>query len=177
MTLGCQDLPLYPFEGTFPKVAPSAFVAPTAALVGRVELGEQASVWHHAVLRGDINRIVLGARSNIQDGCILHVTEDLEVWVGEDVTVGHGAILHGCRVENRCLIAMRATVLDGAVVGEGSIVAAGALVPEGAVIPPGSLVMGLPGRVVRQTREADREKLAELASSYVELALRYRGLR
>ena len=169
--------PLYPFEGQTPHVAPDAFVAPTAALVGRVELGEGASVWHHAVLRGDLNRIVVGPRSNIQDGCVLHVTEELEVQVEEDATVGHGAILHGCRIGRGCLVAMRAVVLDGAVVGAGSIVAAGAIVPEGAVIPPGSVVMGIPGRVVRPTREGDREKLAFLASSYVDLAKRYDGLR
>lgn len=138
---------------------------------------EGASVWHHAVLRGDLNRIVVGPRSNIQDGCVLHVTEELEVQVEEDVTVGHGAILHGCRIGRGCLVAMRAVVLDGAVVGAGSIVAAGAIVPEGAVIPPGSVVMGIPGRVVRPTREGDREKLAFLASSYVDLAKRYDGLR
>ena len=102
--------PLYPFEGQTPHVAPDAFVAPTAALVGRVELGEGASVWHHAVLRGDLNRIVVGPRSNIQDGCVLHVTEELEVQVEEDVTVGHGAILHGCRIGRGCLVAMRAVV-------------------------------------------------------------------
>jgi len=168
---------LLAFEGVMPQVDPEAYVAPTACLIGNVKVGKGASVWHGAVLRGDINRIEIGDRSNIQDGCIVHVTDQLPVVVEEDVTVGHGAILHGCTIKRGCLIAMRATVLDGAVVGEGSVIAAGAIVPEGAVIPPGSVVMGIPGKVVREVREKDREKLAFLSFSYVELSSRYKGRR
>ncbi|MCX7827871.1 MAG: gamma carbonic anhydrase family protein [Thermanaerothrix sp.] len=168
---------LLPFDGVMPEVDEDSFVAPTACLIGKVKVGKGASVWHHAVLRGDLNRIEIGDRSNIQDGCIVHVTDQLPVVVEEDVTVGHGAILHGCTIKRGCLIAMRATVLDGAVVGEGSVIAAGAIVPEGAQIPPGSVVMGIPGKVVREVREKDREKLAFLSSSYVELSSRYKGLR
>jgi carbonic anhydrase/acetyltransferase-like protein (isoleucine patch superfamily) len=168
-----MDLRKMMHHGARPKIARSAYAAPGAVLVGEVTLGEGASVWFGAVLRGDINRIVVGNRSNVQDGCVLHVTEELPVEIDEDVTVGHGAILHGCRVGPRCLIAMRALVLDGAVIGEDSIIAAGALVPEGAQIPPRSVVMGVPGRVVREIRETELEHIRFLGESYVALAGTY----
>ena len=136
----------------FPRVASSAFVDESAQVIGDVEIGEDSSVWMNAVLRGDVNRIRIGDRTNIQDASVLHgMGETHATLLGDEVTVGHGAILHGCVVEDRCLIGMGAIVLNGAVVGAGSIVAAGTLVAEGTAIPPGSLVMGSPGRVRRAT--------------------------
>jgi len=165
---------LIPYQGILPDLRRAAYVAPGASLIGSVELGVDSSVWFGAVLRGDINRIVLGDRSNVQDGCVLHVTEELGVEIAEEVTVGHGAILHGCRIGPRCLIAMRSLVLDGAIVGEDSVIAAGAVVPERALIPPRSVLMGIPGKVVREVRDQEREKIRFLWESYVSLAKGYR---
>ena len=129
------------------KIHPTAWVAPGAILRGDVTLGEQVSVWYNAVLRADQEAIVIGRGSNVQDNCVIHGDPGHDVVVGENVTVGHGAILHGCTVEDQCLIGMHAVVLDKAVIGRGSIVGAGAVVSGGTVIPPNSLVLGIPGRV------------------------------
>jgi len=150
--------------------AEAAFVAGSASVIGDVVLGKDTSIWYGAVIRGDLKGVRIGDRSNIQDGSILHVTRELGVDVGEDVTVGHGAILHGCIVERECLIGMGAIVLDGALIGEGSIVAAGSLVPEGRIVPPGSLAMGTPARVVREVSAEERQKVRDMAQAYVELA-------
>jgi len=155
--------------------AEAAFVAGSATVVGDVVLGRDTSIWYGAVLRGDLKGIRVGERSNIQDGTILHVTRELGVEVGEDVTVGHGAILHGCIVERECLIGMGAIILDGALIGEGSIVAAGSLVPEGRIIPPGSLAMGTPAKIVREVRAEERQKIRELSQAYIELARAHKG--
>jgi len=155
--------------------AEAAFVAGSAAVVGDVVLGRDASIWYGAVIRGDLKGIRIGERSNIQDGAILHVTCELGVDMGEDVTVGHGAILHGCTVERECLIGMGAIILDGALIGEGSIVAAGSLVPERRIVPPGSLVMGTPATVVREVRLEERQKIRDMARAYVELARVHKG--
>ena len=152
----------------FPRVAASAFVDESAQVIGDVEIGEDSSVWMNAVLRGDVNWIRVGDRTNIQDGSVLHgLREKHATRLGDEVTVGHGAILHGCEVEDRCLIGMGAIVLNGAVVGSGSIVAAGALVAEGTAIPPGSLVMGSPGRVRRATTGDEAASIRRYADSYV----------
>ena len=126
------------------------------------------------MLRGDLRHIEIGEESNIQDGCLLHVTRELPVVVGSRVTVGHGAILHGCVIGKGSLVGMGATILDGAVIGEESVVAAGALVPEGKVFPPRSLIMGVPGKVVRQVSDEEAARLQEQARRYVELAWSYR---
>ncbi len=152
-----------------PRVDPTAYVSPHAVVMGDVRLGPRASVWPMAVLRGDINFIEIGEGSNIQDGCVVHLAEDLPVVVGRLVTVGHGAILHGCRVEDECLIGMRATVLDGAVIGRGSIVGAHALVTKEMRIPPGSLVMGAPARVVRALGPEEIAGIRLWADHYVDL--------
>lgn len=153
----------------YPAVDPAARVAETAALIGDVVLERDVTVWYGAVLRGDAGRIRVGAGSNIQDNCVLHCDAGTSVRVGRDVVVGHGAILHGCEVEDGCLIGMGAAVLDGSVVGAGSIVGAGALVPPGKRIPPGSLVMGVPGQVVRQATEEEIAEIRENARHYAEL--------
>ena len=152
----------------FPRVASSAFVDHSAQVIGDVEIGEDSSVWMNAVLRGDVNRIRIGDRTNIQDGSVLHGMRGKHATlIGDEVTVGHAAILHGCVVEDRCLIGMGAIVLNGAVVGAGSIVAAGALVPEGTAVPPGSLVMGSPGRVRRATTGGEAASIRRYADHYV----------
>ena len=152
----------------FPRVASSAFVDESAQVIGDVEIGEDSSVWMNAVLRGDVNRIRIGDRTNIQDASVLHgMGETHATLLGDEVTVGHGAILHGCVVEDRCLIGMGAIVLNGAVVGAGSIVAAGTLVAEGTAIPPGSLVMGSPGRVRRATTGDEAASIRRYADHYV----------
>lgn len=160
-------------HGVRPQVPPSAFVAEGACLIGDVTLGQEASVWFNAVLRGDINRIQVGDRSNIQDGVIIHVTHALPAVVGNDVTIGHQAVIHGCEVLDGCLIGMGAVVLDRARVGPHSLVAAGALVREGFVVPEGVLAAGVPARVVRPLTDDERASLLDSARHYVEYARSY----
>jgi carbonic anhydrase/acetyltransferase-like protein (isoleucine patch superfamily) len=136
-------------------------------VIGEVSVGELAGIWFNAVCRGDINRIVVGERTNIQDGCVLHVTKELPVVVGADVTVGHMAMLHGCTVHDACLIGMSATVLDRAQVGPFAVVAAGSVVKEGFVVPEGTLVAGVPARVVRELTGEERAFLLQSAENYI----------
>lgn len=156
--------------GKAPSVDPAAFTAPTSVVVGDVTLGPGAGVWYHAVLRADCGPIVLGADSNIQDNCTVHVDPGFPVTVGERVSVGHNAVLHGCTVEDDVLIGMGATVLNGAHIGAGSLVAAQALVPQGMRVPPGSLVAGVPAKVRRELTEEERDTIRLNATMYVELA-------
>ncbi len=151
------------------KIHEDTFVAPSADVVGEVTVGAGSSIWYQAVLRGDMAPITIGEHSNIQDGCLLHVANGFPLQVGNYVTVGHGAILHGCTVEDGVLIGMGAIVLDGAVIGEGSIIGAGALVPEGKVIPPRSLVVGVPGKVIRELDDTKVAGLIAHAKNYEEL--------
>jgi len=151
-------------------MTPAAFIAPSASITGRVSLGRDASIWHNVTLRGDLAPVGIGDRSNVQDGAILHVATNLPCIVGNDVTIGHGAIVHGCKVGNRCLIGMGAIILNGADIGDECIIGAGALVTEGKKIPPRSLVVGSPARVTRQISEAELKHILENAASYCELA-------
>ena len=163
-----------PYKGVSPTVPSSCYVDDSAQLIGDVVLGEHASVWMNAVLRGDVHSIRVGAYSNIQDCSVLHgMKEQYGVFVGEYVTVGHSITLHGCTIEDRCLIGMGSIILDGARVGRGSLVGAGALVTPGTDIPPNSFVLGAPARVKREVNESEREQLALSAKHYVELARRY----
>lgn len=156
------------FQGKSPRIAPGAYVDSAATLIGDVTLAEDASVWPGAVLRGDVHSIRLGLRTNIQDNSVLHGMKDLyPVVLADDVTVGHGVLLHGCTVESRCLIGMGAVILNNARIGAGSIVAAGTLIPEGAVIPPGSLVMGSPGKVRRMLSPEEQEGILAYSKRYV----------
>ncbi|HET9179177.1 MAG TPA: gamma carbonic anhydrase family protein [Terriglobia bacterium] len=155
------------YQGIFPRVAESAFVAASADLIGEVEIAEDASIWYQAVLRGDIGPIRVGRHTNIQDGSVLHSITGVPVEVGNWVTVGHRAILHGCTVEDRCLIGMGAIVLNRARVGAGSIVAAGALVLEDTVIPPGSLYVGVPAKLRRKLTERDQAFIDAHSSNYL----------
>ncbi len=162
------------FAGSSPRFGRRVFVASSAVLVGDVELADDVSVWYGAVLRGDIQRIAIGARTNVQDNAVIHVDEpDFPTLVAEDVTVGHAAILHGCRVERGALVGMHATVLNGAVVGEGAIVAAGALVPPGMTVKAGTLVAGVPAKTVRDVRPDEAEHARRGVRSYLELKGRY----
>ncbi|WP_432477277.1 gamma carbonic anhydrase family protein [Nocardioides sp. GXQ0305] len=163
------------YDGTTPEVDPEAFVADGATLVGAVRLAADASVWYSAVIRADGAPIDVGARSNVQDGSVLHSDPDFPVRVGERCTIGHRAVVHGCTVGDDALIGMGAVVLNGAVVGAGSLVAAGAVVLEGTEVPPGSLVAGIPGKVKREVTDAERERMRSGAASYVSRARRYRG--
>ena len=158
-----------------PRIDPSAFIAPTAVVMGDVTLGPRASVWYLSVLRGDMAPISIGADSNIQDGTIVHVDEGMPCMVGERVGVGHRVILHGCTVESESLIGMGSVLLNGVRIGSGSVVAAGAVVPEGMQVPPGSLVMGVPGRIVRQVDAALAERIAGTWKHYVEQAEAHRS--
>ena len=153
-----------------PKVSPGAYIASTAAVIGDVTLGRCASVWYGAVLRGDINRIVVGHHSNVQDNAVLHLADKLPCILGNWVTVGHGAVIHACTVGDQCLVGMGAVILDGAVIGKESIVGAKALVTQGAKIPPGSLVLGAPAKVVRKLTKEERAGLRWWAQKYVDNA-------
>jgi carbonic anhydrase/acetyltransferase-like protein (isoleucine patch superfamily) len=150
-----------------PTIDPSVRLAPGVVLIGDVRLGAEVSVWSGAILRADLAPIVIGPRTNLQEGVIVHLADDLPVIVGERVTVGHAAILHACTVEDHCLIGMRATVMDKAVIGKGSLIGAHSLVTEGTIIPPGSLVMGSPARVVRALTKEEQAKLPLWADKYV----------
>ena len=158
-----------------PQIHSTAHVAPNATVIGEVSLGEEASVWFGAVLRGDINRIAVGPRSNIQDGAIVHVSDEFPALVGELVTVGHAAVIHACTIGDEVLVGMGAIVLDGAEVGARSIIGAKTLVTAGMKVPPGSLVLGSPGKVVRQLSVAEQDALKGWALKYVEAAKRYRS--
>lgn len=160
-------------DGIAPDVAPDAWVAPTAVLAGRVRIAAAASVFYGAVLRGDSEQIEIGAGSNVQDGAVLHADPGHPAVIGAGVSIGHGAVVHGARVEDGSLIGMHATVLNGAVIGAGSLVAAGAVVLEGTVVPPGSLVAGVPAKVRRDLSDAEREGLRRNAEAYLVLAAKH----
>lgn len=162
--------------GRTPQVAESSYIDPQAVVIGDVVIGEDSSVWPCAVVRGDCHSIRIGARTSIQDGCVLHVQEnEFALSVGDNVTVGHGVILHGCTVESDCLIGMGSILLNGSKVGSGSIIAAGTLLPPGADIPPGSMVMGSPGKVRRPVTDAERRMIAVSAEHYVGFKQSYRA--
>ena len=157
-----------------PRVHATAFIDDSAQVIGDVEIGEESSVWMLCVIRGDVHRIRIGNRSNVQDGTIIHVMKDTHpTTIGNDVTIGHGAIVHGCTIEDQCLIGMGAILLNGVTVGTGSIVAAGTLLPEGTQIPPRSLVMGSPGKVRRTLSDADLTEIQMYADRYVAYRLDY----
>jgi carbonic anhydrase/acetyltransferase-like protein (isoleucine patch superfamily) len=157
------------YKGIRPRLGERVYVDASAQVIGDVELGDHASVWMNAVVRGDVHSIRIGPYSNIQDNCVVHVFKDLHPTVlGDHVTVGHSVTLHGCRIGSWCLIGMGATILNGARIGDESIVAAGTLIPEGVEIPAGSLVMGLPAKVRRPINDAERQTLRTYAQSYFE---------
>lgn len=159
---------ILPYNGSRPQIAPTAFIADSADLIGDVVVGEHASVWFRVVIRGDVNYIRIGARTNIQDGSVLHVMKDIHpLVVGDEVTVGHNVTLHGCTIESRCLIGMGAIILNNARIGEGSIIAAGSLVAENTIVPPRSLFVGSPAQFRRHLTERDLETIRRYADNYV----------
>jgi len=163
-------------RGRFPRIHPSVFIDDSAQVIGDVEIGEESSVWMMVVIRGDVHHIRIGRRSNLQDGTIVHVMRDTHpTSIGDNVTIGHAAVLHGCTVEDQCLIGMRATILNGARIGARSIVAAGSLVTEGMSVPAQSLVMGSPARVIRPLQADAVTEIQDLADRYVSYRLDYMG--
>ncbi|HVZ22857.1 MAG TPA: gamma carbonic anhydrase family protein [Vicinamibacterales bacterium] len=165
---------LRPYRSILPTVHPTAFVDASAQVIGDVHLGAESSVWMNCVVRGDVNTIRIGRRTNIQDLTLVHVMRETHpTTIGDEVTIGHSAVIHGCTIEDRCLIGMGAILLNGVHVGTGSIVAAGALVPEGTVIPPGSMVMGMPARVRRALTPEEDASIAWYADNYVKHRLEF----
>lgn len=159
---------IYTYNGARPRIHSSAFIAPGAVIIGDVEIGPSASIWYGAVLRGDVNRIEIGARTNIQDGSVLHVERDRACILGDDVTVGHQALVHGATVLNGVLVGMGARVLSRSVVGEGALVAAGSVVLEGFEVPPCTLVAGVPAKVRRELSDEESAAFIPHAGRYVE---------
>ena len=167
---------LRPYRSVTPTVHPSAFVDVSAQVIGDVHVGRESSVWMNCVIRGDVNHIRIGDRSNIQDMTLVHVMfQTNPTIVGNDVTIGHSCTIHGCTIEDRCLIGMGAILLNGCVIGTGSIVAAGALVPEGMVIPPGSMVMGMPAKVKRPLTAEESASIQGYADRYVKYRLDFQA--
>jgi len=157
-----------------PKIHETAFIALSADVIGDVTIGEKSGIWHHAVLRGDVNRIEIGSYTNVQDGTIVHVAGKYPAIIGNNVTIGHGAIVHACTVKDNAFIGMGAIILDGAVIGEGALIGAGALVTEKKEIPPYTLAVGIPARVVKELPEEYIEMAKKRAIDYANLAQEYR---
>jgi carbonic anhydrase/acetyltransferase-like protein (isoleucine patch superfamily) len=168
-------LAIYQLGDDAPRIAPGAWVADSASVIGRVELAEGASVWHGAVLRGDNEWITLGARSNVQDGSVLHTDIGFPLTLGEEVTVGHQVMLHGCTVGDGSLIGIQAVMLNGAVIGRNCLVGAGAVVTEGKIFPDNTLILGAPARAVREIDPEQIGRMRHAALQYVDKAERYRG--
>jgi gamma-carbonic anhydrase len=167
-------MPVYPFKGRMPSIADDVFIAPGAMIIGDVTIHEGASIWYNAVVRGDTAPIVIGHRTNIQDNCILHVDPDAPLIIGDDCTVGHGAVVHGATVNDRVLIGMKAVVLSHAQVGEDTIIGACALVSEHKEIPAGMLVVGIPARVARPLKQEEHDHIISSADGYYERAQLHR---
>jgi gamma-carbonic anhydrase len=171
--------PIYSLDGITPKVAPDAFIAPGAAVIGDVEIGSETGIWFHCLVRGDINIVRIGARTNIQDGTIVHVDSGgFATHIGDDVTVGHNAVIHACTLKNRAFVGISATVLDGAVIEEGGMLGAGGLLTPGKVIGRNELWVGAPAKLVRVMSDEERKRFDRNAEVYRQLAARFRaGLR
>src|SRR5512141_914309 len=162
-------------KGITPRLHLSVFVAEGARIIGDVEIGEGSSVWFNAVIRGDILPVRIGRRTNVQDGCILHTKEGFPLTVGDEVTIGHGVTAHGCTIGDLCLLGIGCVVLDGAVIGRASVIGSGAVVPPGTVVPPHSLVMGVPGKVVKDLGPASEGRNRVFSDNYVRHAHAYRA--
>lgn len=162
------------FKDLLPQIDSSTYVEESANIIGDVVIGEKSSIWFNSVIRGDVNYIRIGSKTNIQDSCVLHVTKDTHpLIIGNEVTVGHNVTLHGCTVKDRCLIGMGAIILDGAEVGEDSMVAAGCLVKQGMIVPPKTLVVGVPARIARPLTEKEIKRIKQSAQNYIDYAKSY----
>lgn len=166
---------LIPYLGKEPDIKEASFIADDADVIGEVKIGKDSAVWFHSTLRGDISGIFVGERTNIQDNCVIHGEVGLPTIIGDEVTVGHAAILHGCTIGNRCLIGMGCIIMSRAEIGEGCIIGAGALIPEDKKIPPRSVVMGVPGKVMKKTTDEQIEFIVKRAHVYVERGKNYTG--
>jgi carbonic anhydrase/acetyltransferase-like protein (isoleucine patch superfamily) len=162
------------FKEFYPTIAKSAWIAPSADLIGNISIDEDSSVWFGCVIRADVNEVKIGKKTNIQDLSCIHTDVDTKTIIGNNVTIGHKVMLHGCTIEDNCLIGMSATILDNAIIGEGSIVGANSLVTSGKVFPPRSLIMGSPAKVVKELTKEDVDKLIKHAAHYVEYKNDYR---
>ncbi len=164
-----------PYRGVLPRIAASAYIDPSAQVIGDVVIGERSSVWPNVTIRGDVHYIRIGDETSVQDNSCLHCELNKHpLVIGSRVTIGHSVTLHGCEIEDECLVAIGAMVLNGSHIGTGSIVAAGALVPEGMQVPPHSVVMGVPGKVRRQVTEAERERILRSANNYIRYSSNYK---
>lgn len=162
------------FQGIKPTIPQSCFIEDTAVIIGDVVMGDECSAWFHAVIRGDVNYIRIGNRTNVQDLCMLHVTHDTHpLIIGDDVTIGHHVVLHGCTIQDRVLVGMGAIIMDGAVIGEDSVVGAGALVTEGTIVPSKSLILGSPAKVKRPVTEQELAWIRESAQNYIRYSRQY----
>jgi carbonic anhydrase/acetyltransferase-like protein (isoleucine patch superfamily) len=165
---------IYSYMDKKPNVHDSVFLAPGSRVIGEVTIGKESTVWFNAVLRGDEGAIAIGDKTSIQDNVTCHLYEGFPLYIGDEVTVGHNAILHGCQIHNRCIIGMGSTILDGAVIGEETIIGANTLIPSGKKIPPRSLVVGSPGKVVRELSEKDLELIQLSIDTYVQKGKEYK---
>lgn len=167
-------MPIISIGNKVPKVSPTAFIASTAYVIGDVLIGDHVSIWPYAVIRADLSSVIIGDESNIQDGVIIHADPGTSVIIGRGVSVGHRAVIHGATVGNEVIVGIGAILLNGSRIGDGSIIGAGAVVTQGAEVPPGSLVLGVPGRVVRQLSDKEKEYIRNNYRAYLELIKRYR---
>ncbi|MDP8908169.1 MAG: gamma carbonic anhydrase family protein [Chloroflexota bacterium] len=174
--MGLSQPIILPYNGIWPKIAASAFIAPGAVIIGDVEIGDEASVWFNCTVRGDIAPVRLGMRSNVQDNSVLHVNADAPCLVGDGVTIGHGAIVHGTTVGDGVMIGMGATVLSYTTIGAGAVVAAGSLVPERMTVEPGAVVMGVPAKVRSGLSAEQQDELRQIPGRYVGVSAIYRGI-
>lgn len=174
---GKAQATILPYQGTMPNIGRNVLICDGVRIIGDVSIGDDSGLWFNAVLRGDVFPIAIGKRTNIQDGSILHVTTDTHALnIGDDVTVGHNAILHGATIGNRCLIGMGAIILDAAVIGDEAIVAAGSVVRQGMIVPPGVMVAGIPAKVIRDVSNQEKQGFLDSAEHYREIAEHYRSL-
>lgn len=162
------------YQGIQPKIDETVFVAESADIIGKVTIAKNANIWYNTVIRADVNTITIGENTNIQDGCVVHIASNFSTTIGKNVTVGHKALIHGCKIGDNTLIGMGAIVLDGAQVGEYTLLGAGSLVPPGKKIPSGVLAMGSPAKVIRELSEEEKQNLVESALKYVKIANNYK---
>lgn len=167
-------MPVYPFKNILPKIADSAFIAPSADIIGDVEIGEESNVWYNCVVRGDDNDVKIGARTNVQDGTVVHITKDFSgTYIGDDVTIGHMALIHACTIGNTAFVGMQACMMDGARLEDESMLAAGALLTPGKIVPSHELWAGRPAKFMRKLSDADIKDLKRSADHYVRLSREY----